>query len=320
MAQSPFLLLARFGEGVFSLFRFFNYDLPFASLLCLIGLFPFSGQAADIKHVFIISFDQGVPWVIQKADMPVFQEMAKNGAHTWEAFTIVPSITLPSHTSMLTGVGIQKHQVTWNDLDPTKGLVKVPTIFSIAKEKGLVTAMYVGKEKFKHLELPHSLDAFVVAPGDTAVAEAFAKDFERLKPNVCFIHFPDPDSTGHKFGVDSPEQLKAFANADAALQIVRSAVQKAGLEDSSVFILTADHGAHNRSDEEIAERTARAGRSRRLIAERCDHSLDRVGKKREAALYDHRSCHPIRHGGNRALAARHPTPRIFLGTSGDDGF
>ena len=91
--------------------------------------------APRVKHVFIISFDQGNPSLIERIDMPTFHYMQENGAKASEAYTIVPPLTLPSHTSMLTGVGIQKHQITWNDYRPTNGLVKVPTIFGLAKER-----------------------------------------------------------------------------------------------------------------------------------------------------------------------------------------
>jgi bisphosphoglycerate-independent phosphoglycerate mutase (AlkP superfamily) len=152
---------------------------------------------------------------------------------------------------MLTGVGIQKHQVTWNDYDAKKTLVKVPTIFSLAKEHGLKTAMFVSKEKFKHLELPGSLDRFVLPdPYDDAksVAKAFAAEVGSLKPNLCFIHFRDPDTEGHAHGNTSPEKIHALKDCDAALMTVKDAVTKAGLLDNSVFILTADHGAHDVKD------------------------------------------------------------------------
>lgn len=207
-------------------------------------------EPARASHVFIVSFDQAAPAGIGKAAMPVFKEMAAEGAHTWEAYTIVPSLTLPSHTSMLTGVGIQKHQILWNDYQPAKGVVKVPTVFSLAKEKGKVTAMFVAKEKFRHLVLPDSVDQFVFPQDNTAgsVAKAFAENVGKLKPNLCFIHFGDPDVKGHEFGVDSPEKMQAYADTDAALKVLRDAVAAAGIEDSSVFILTADHGGHDVKD------------------------------------------------------------------------
>ncbi len=227
------------------------------SWLLLFGLLAggFSGDlsAAETRraeHVFIISFDQGNPDLIQKSAMPTFHGMAAEGAHTWNAYTIVPSLTLPAHTSMLTGVGPQVHQVLWNSYEPDKGLVKIPTIFSLAKQHGLVTAMFVGKEKFEHLILPGSLDAFVwPKPEDEAVsvAKMFAGQVGTLKPNLCFIHFRDPDAAGHKYGAESPEKAQALADCDAALKIIKDAIAAAGLTNS-VIILTADHGSHDVKD------------------------------------------------------------------------
>lgn len=217
------------------------------------GLIPGILSAAPrAEHVFIVSFDQGAPAGIEKAEMPVFKEMAKDGAHTWEAYTIVPSITLPSHTSMLTGVGIQKHQIDWNNYDPKRGLVKVPTIFSLAKEKSkdLETGMFVTKEKFRHLLLPDSVDVFVYPKdsADLSAAKAFAENVGEKKFNLAFIHFGGPDVKGHEFGVNSPEKMQALADADKGLGILRDAVKAAGIEDTSVFILTADHGGHDVKD------------------------------------------------------------------------
>lgn len=230
--------------------------LIFQALLCL-ALTGFAAPRAE--HVFVISFDQGAPEGIQKSEMPLFKAMATEGAHTWEAYTIVPSLTLPSHTSMLTGVGIQKHQILWNDYQPTKGLVQVPTMFSIAKEHGFTTAMFVSKEKFKTLVLPGSVDLFVYSENPKAkeIAAAFAAQVGTLKPNLCFIHFGDPDIAGHKFGVDSPEKMQALADCDAALKMIRSAIDATGLTSSSVIILTADHGGHNVPEMKDGKETGR---------------------------------------------------------------
>jgi len=230
----------------------FRVILPaiFFSLICA------SASAAKplrVKHVFIVSFDQGNPELIRKSDMPTFHQMATNGSRTWSAYTIVPSLTLPSHTSMLTGVGPQVHQILWNDYRPTNGVVKVPTIFSLAKERGLKTAMFVGKEKFKHLELPGTIDELVwPQPDDDAksVAKAFAAEFGKTKPNLTFIHFRDPDTVGHATGANSPEKIKALKDCDEALKTIKDAVAAAGVLEQSVFILTADHGSHDTKNKE----------------------------------------------------------------------
>ena len=224
----------------------------FLLLLLSFSLHLAAADARRAEHVFIISFDQGDPDLIQQSEMPVFHQLAAAGAHSWNAFTIVPSLTLPSHTSMLTGVGPQAHQILWNDYQPAKGVVKMPTIFSLAKARGLKTAMFVGKEKFKHLLLPGSVDVFVwpqPEDGALAVARAFAAQVKTLQPNLCFIHFRDPDTEGHKYGSHSPEKKKALADCDQALGIIRNAIAEAGLADS-VIILTADHGSHDFKDKD----------------------------------------------------------------------
>ena len=201
-----------------------------------------------VRHVFIVSFDQGNADLIKQTEMPVLHKMATEGARTWTAFTVVPSLTLPSHTSMLTGVGPQSHQILWNDYQPTNGLVQVPTIFSLAKKQNLKTAMFVGKEKFKHLELPGTIDALVWPHPDNdaiSVGKAFAAEFPKNKPNLCFIHFRDPDTAGHAHGTRSPEKIQALKDCDLALKAIKDAVTAAGVLDSSVFILTADHGSHD---------------------------------------------------------------------------
>jgi predicted AlkP superfamily pyrophosphatase or phosphodiesterase len=236
------------------------------AVLCVLALS--SGAAPRAQHVFIISLDGGKPAAIEQSQMPVLQRLVAEGAHTWTATTIYPSITLPSHTSMLTGVGPDKHHILWNGWVPSRGPVTVSTVFSEAKQAGFSTAMFVGKEKFRHLVLTNSVDQFtygraaavdvVKSDGggteekhegtvlaDKVAAQAAAYIVQH-QPNLCFIHFADPDSVGHKFGWGSPEQIEAFAKTDAALGVIVKAIGQAGIANETVVIVTADHGGHGR--------------------------------------------------------------------------
>jgi arylsulfatase A-like enzyme len=80
------------------------------------------------------------------------------------------------------------------------------------------------------------------------VAKCFAAQVGTLKPNLCFIHFRDPDTIGHKYGANSPRKMQALAECDQALQTITNAIAAAGLTGSSVIILTADHGSHDIKD------------------------------------------------------------------------
>lgn len=239
-----------------------------AVLLSALCVFFTSCAAPRTGHVVIISIDGGKPATMQQSQMPVLNQLAREGAATWNAQTIFPPITLPSHTSMLTGVPMETHGVTWNDWTPTNGIVRVPTVFAAAKQAGLSTALFAGKEKFRHLLLTNTVDEFyydtsnavIVLKSDNGdkvikkegciaslvVASNAASYIIAHQPNLCFIHFADPDSVGHAFGWDSPEQQKAFGEADTALGIVLSAIKQAGLAGNSVVIVTADHGGHGK--------------------------------------------------------------------------
>lgn len=204
--------------------------------------------AAAARHVFIISFDGGKPSVMQQSKMPTLSALVKEGAATWNAQTIFPSSTLPSHTSMLTGVGVAKHQVLWNDWMPERGMVPVPTCLALAKKSGLVTAMFVGKTKFIHLFQPDSLSEFSLPSYQALdVAAAAARYIVAKKPNLCFIHFSDSDGAGHASGWGSPEQIKAFEDEDRALALIKAAIEKAGIADQSAIICSADHGGHDKT-------------------------------------------------------------------------
>lgn len=175
--------------------------------------------------------------------MPLTQKMVAEGSVSWSAKTTLPSATLQSHASMVSGLSPKKHGVDWNDLIPAKGKIKVPTMFSIAKKLGLKTAMFAGKAKFSHLNIPGSLSKYEFAGfTDNKVAKAAAQYIRIEKPNLCLVHFPSPDTAGHEHGWGSTQQKQAFAEADKALKMVYDAVVAAGIEKSSVFILSADHG------------------------------------------------------------------------------
>jgi arylsulfatase A-like enzyme len=80
-----------------------------------------------------------------------------------------------------------------------------------------------------------------------AVAQACAEYLVRQQPRLCGIHFPDPDDAGHKFGWGSAEQKAAFQRADTALGLLVTALKESGLSQSSVLLISADHGGHGRS-------------------------------------------------------------------------
>ena len=206
-----------------------------------------------IERVVIISIDGLRPDRLLLANTPVMHAMIREGAYTFWAKTTAVSITLPSHTSMLTGVTPQKHGIEWNWDLPLKTPVYplVPTVFELAHKWGYTTAMVAGKSKFSTLAKPGTLDRVFVPAQDLTADELVADQAEtiirELKPDLLFVHFPVTDRMGHQYGWGSPEQLAAIERADACVGRVIAALQQAGVKEHTLVIVTADHGGAGKS-------------------------------------------------------------------------
>ena len=63
---------------------------------------------------------------------------------------------------------------------------------------------------------------------------------QELSPDVLLVWFPEPDTSQHAFGVDSPEAQEMYSVADGQLGRVLGAVQERG-DEPDVFVVS-DHG------------------------------------------------------------------------------
>jgi predicted AlkP superfamily pyrophosphatase or phosphodiesterase len=107
---------------------------------------------AQESHVILISIDGLRPEFYKDPswNMVNLRQAMESGAYAEGVDGVFPTVTYPSHTTMITGVKPLKHGVYYNTPSEPLGVtgnwlwkyenIKVPTLFSIAKEKGLKTA------------------------------------------------------------------------------------------------------------------------------------------------------------------------------------
>jgi arylsulfatase A-like enzyme len=199
------------------------------------------------QMVVIISVDGLAAGAFANASTPYLDSLWQEGAYSWSAQTVLPSATLPAHASMVSGLDVPTHGITWNDWLPERGYLRLPTVFTLAKEAGLKVAAFVGKAKLRHLMPPGAVDHFAM-PGYWAkdiVPEA-VDYLLRERPQLLFIHLPDPDTVGHDSGWFSPDQLAAISQVDQAIGLLLEALRREGLWDTTLIIVTSDHGGHDR--------------------------------------------------------------------------
>lgn len=216
--------------------------LPIATSL------PVITSQSGIEHVVVISIDGLRPDALDIADTPILDDLRTRGSYFPNAQTIKQSWTLPSHASMLSGMLPEKHGLLWSL--PYIGWpgLEGPTLFNVAHDAGYSTAMVFGKEKLNYLVLGDSVDnLFGQDVHDTEVKDKAVEFIEAGLPDILFIHFPDVDRVGHALGWMSENQIYSVNFVDGMIGEVVAALERGGYMNSTLLIVTADHGGRDKS-------------------------------------------------------------------------
>lgn len=128
----------------------------FAATSVLAGLFPGAvGRAAqDPPHVVLVSIDGLMPALYgpsSPVDLPTLRRLAREGASARGVVGVLPTVTYPSHTTLVTGVRPAVHGIYDNRILDAEGTsagawywyakqIRVPTLAGAARSRGLVTA------------------------------------------------------------------------------------------------------------------------------------------------------------------------------------
>ncbi len=201
-----------------------------------------------VDRVIIVSFDGLRPDAIAEAPMTNMIRWMRNGAYTLEARTIAPSLTLPAHASMLSGLCASQHGITWNSGLIEWGYSMGVDIFDLAHTAGMRTVMIVGKDKLRALAEPETTDVFEIHAADADIFQA-ATDQLSLGFNLMFVHIPSPDDRGHQYGWMTNAQFKTLRESDVMFGDFIAALDRLGLTSSTLVIVNADHGGHDKNHE-----------------------------------------------------------------------
>ena len=242
---------------------------------------PTSAETA-IDHVILISVDGLRPESILPplVDQHPAMKQLTQGAWTAQARCDPDiSITLPNHIDMITGrlvAGKHGHGWVGNTDPPSRTMggtmhVKpghyISSVFDVAHDAGLQTALISGKWKFVLFEQSYGedaggpddvapnygkdkIDCFVCSPKSMDQVQQLAAFIQgasdRQKKTFTFLHLALPDFVGHASGWDLSDgsaYRQALLDIDAALGAILSKINNSPtLKDRVAIVLTADHG------------------------------------------------------------------------------
>ncbi len=207
---------------------------------------------AGRNRVVIISIDGLRPDVALRADMPNLRQLMRHGSFSFWARTTELSNTLPSHTSMLTGIAPNRHEVYWNYDMPYGQTFRspYPSVIDLARQAGYTTAMCIGKSKLRAIAREESVDYAYIPDGYAQASQVAAEAgtiIRRHRPDLLFAHFPDVDATGHGASWGGEWQIKAAASADQGIGVILAALREAGVLGQTTVFVTSDHGGSGNS-------------------------------------------------------------------------
>lgn len=232
------------------------------------------------KYLVYISLDAFNPEWYQNDEwpMPFLQEKAREGAYAKKVSPPFPSTTRPGHVTLITGLLPANHGVYNNSI--SYQMPEGSSLFHGVKAKGGSTAAvvwvgsheapvdhYVQNLKFidfgeaetiplgKDLISPDDEDVKGMSPKfkryikgtirDAQLASMGVTYIERHKPNFLALRFNDTDKIQHYFGRDAVAVKGKVASIDMSLAEVEDAVERAGIADETVFVVSGDHGMDN---------------------------------------------------------------------------
>ncbi len=200
-----------------------------------------------IERVIVISYDGMQTEAIAAAPMPHLLELIETGAYSLtSAVTIAYPSTLPSHAAMLSGLCMEDNGIVYDRYFQYMGYSKGVDIFDLTHEAQMRTVMVVGKDKLRQLAEPETTDVFEVRYDEASIANVAVEQISQGF-GLMFVHFPSPDKVGHKYGWMGYSYLKMLRNGDDALGEILKALDENGLRDSTLIIVTADHGGHDKN-------------------------------------------------------------------------
>jgi len=257
--------------------------------LAILVLFITSGQllAQTAKHVIFVTIDGFRPdfYLDSHWKMPNVQALMKNGAYAKGVNSVFPSMTYPSHTTIITGVQPAKHGIFYNNIFTPDAAaqqpywqdssIHVPTIWKAAKEKGMtVASLYwpvsadapvdynipdiggLGDGVREQYSLPKGFYAEVkkeVFAGvdkidhgkNQNIAKIAAYIIKKSRPELMTIHVFSVDGASHDAGREGTPVQEAVADADAAIGIIVDALKSAGIWENTVLLVGGDHGFYD---------------------------------------------------------------------------
>lgn len=190
--------------------------------------------------------------------MPVLSRLMKDGAVTWSATAVQPALRLPTMASLVTGVSVSKHGMTWNSFEFARGYPRPPTMFDyLDLSGGRDSTIFYMDESLYQLAKPepytdHQICGALRPECSPATIVSYVRQYFRKAtsghgyghaipalPHLLIVHLPDAGRTGSVDGWTSEAYQEALKRVDNAMGSVLDLYRELGLLDSTIVFVTS---------------------------------------------------------------------------------
>ncbi len=213
------------------------------------------------EHVILFVLEGVDQQVLKNGSMSVLSRLVRDGAATWSAESIAAPRRLPAMASVLTGLPVDKHGITWDAFEFSRGYPRPPTLFDyLDLSGGRDSAIFFMDESLYQLAKPEPYtDYQMCGPlkpecSPERVVSYIRQYFRKAMsgqgyghaivglPHLLVVHLPAGGRAGAEHGWDSAPYHTALRSADRAMGSVLDIYRAHGLLDRSTIFVTALSG------------------------------------------------------------------------------
>jgi len=214
-------------------------------------------NAQKVKHVVLIGIDGLGANYISKEEMPTLANLMATGSYSLHARSVLPSSSADNWASMFMGAGPELHGFTeWNSKTPEVPSRQLdqyglfPSIYTLLREQKPKAdiGVFYDWAGIGYLFPKQAVTKYVYSNSSTDddIVQQATAYLKSNKPSLLLVYMSDPDGVGHNIGWGTPAYLQQESKTDQNIAKVLTAIQDAGIGESTAVIVSADHGGLNK--------------------------------------------------------------------------
>ena len=238
-------------------FFFLCLVLPKGAALAAVSA-PASASTTPTEHVILFVLEGFGQDSLKGGTMPTLSRLIKEGAVTWSATGVKPALRLPTMASLITGLPVEKHGITWNTFEFSRGYPRAPSVFDyLDLSGGRDSAIFFMDESLYQLARPEPYtDYQMCGPlkpecSTDRIVSYIRQYFKKATsghgyghailalPHFLVVHLPEAGRVGVSRGWTSKEYRDALRTVDKAIRSVLGIYQEQGLTKRTTLFVTS---------------------------------------------------------------------------------